>query len=146
MKEWAGSSPHQTFVLFPLAVLASQLLRGRSPRLHWAPVLLAGYALYRGAGDVRNARAGGHGMESTPAVLVTDGPYAKVRNPMYLGHLLFLAGLVGATRSRLALLLFLRQLVRFKERVALDETRLEQLFGDEYRGYRVRVPRWIPLR
>jgi len=119
-------------------------VRGRAPRLFpWALVMAAGYGLYRTAGSHRSTLAGGHGFASTPAALVTDGPYAITRNPMYLGHLIFAAGLVGATRSPLAVALFLERLVRFRRRVAIDEARLERLFGDEYRAYRQRVPRWI---
>ncbi|TMG34854.1 MAG: isoprenylcysteine carboxylmethyltransferase family protein [Chloroflexi bacterium] len=140
----ARSSPAQTFVLFPFAVLAADLAVRRRPRIRtaWIVVMAGGYFLYRSAGRYRAARAGGRGIASTPRVLVTGGPYAITRNPMYLGHLVFLAGLIGATRSPLAVALFSRQLARFRSRVAQDEDRLEQLFGDEYRAYRARVPRW----
>lgn len=112
--------------------------------IRWLPVLAAGYALYRGAGAFRASRgAGSRGFERPPDRLVTDGPYAVSRNPMYLGHLVFMTGLVGATRSPLALLLALRQYLRFSERVAIDERRLERIFGDDYRAYTARVPRWI---
>ncbi len=145
---YASSSPNQTFVLFPLAVLAFDAIARRRLGVdaRWAPVLAAGYALYRTAGKYRDRkRAGSRGFERPPQKLVTDGPYAYSRNPMYLGHLVFCAGLVGATRSPLALLLALRQLRRFSERVAVDEERLERLFGDEYRAYRTRAPRWIGI-
>ena len=106
--------------------------------------MAAGYALYRGAGEHRARRgAGGPGFAAPPQRLVTDGPYAVSRNPMYLGHLIFMPGLVLAPRSHRAVLLALRQSLRFGERVAIDERRLERMFGDEYREYRARVPRWI---
>lgn len=125
-------------------MLLTGAARGRLPRAWpWALVMAAGYGLYRLAGAHRGAIAGGHGFESTPTALVTDGPYAMTRNPMYLGHLIFMAGLVGATRSPLAVALFVERIVRFRRRVAIDEARLERLFGDEYRSYRARVPRWI---
>lgn len=144
MKEYARASPHQTFVLFPLAAFAWELARGRlRVRPLWLAVMAAGYGLYRGTGQYRTHGAGGKGMSSTPTGLVTGGPYALTRNPMYLGHLICLAGLVGATRSPLAVGLFFRQLLRFRERVAVDEARLEGLFGDDYRAYRDRVPRWL---
>jgi len=81
---------------------------------------------------------------SSGTPLVTDGPYGRTRNPMYLGHLLFVVGLAAATCSPLAVLLGARQLARFRERVRVDEGRLERIFGDEYRAYRQRVPRWLP--
>jgi len=144
-REFASSSPRQTFLLFPALTLAFDLARGRRPLLGTTGLALmaAGYGLYRYAGARRNETAGGRGMESVPTVLVSDGPYAVTRNPMYLGHLIFMAGLVVATRSPVAVGLFFRQLARFSERVARDETRLEKLFGEDYRLYRARVPRWL---
>jgi protein-S-isoprenylcysteine O-methyltransferase Ste14 len=140
----ARSSPAQTFVVFPVVVLAADIVRRRHPRIRlpWLAVMAAGYLLYRAAGGYRHARAGGRGFASTPHALVIDGPYALTRNPMYAGHLVFLAGLIGATRSPLAVALFLRQLARFRSRISRDEERLEALFGDGYRAYRARVPRW----
>lgn len=127
-------------------MIAIDLLR-RRPRYYpsGVPLLLAGYGLYRVAGHHRHVRhAGPRGSASPPRVLVTDGPYHLTRNPMYVGHLIFLAGLVISTRSPLAVLLALRQTRRFALRVRDDEERLERIFGDEYRTYRARVPRWLP--
>lgn len=139
-------SPRQTFVLFPiLTIVLDALFRRRiGVRPRWLVVMLAGFALYRIAGDHRQRRgAGAPGFAALPARLVTDGPYAISRNPMYLGHLAFLAGLIGATRSPFAVLFAIRQLVRFRRRVRIDERRLEDTFGDEYRAYVERVPRWF---
>ncbi len=141
------SSPRQTFMLFPaLAVAGQLLLRGRvGVRAEWLPLLLAGYALYRFAGAWRLAGgAASRGFAESPRRLVTDGPYALSRNPMYLGHLLFLVGLVAATRSPIAVALLVRQWARFDARVREDEARLEEIFGADYARYRVHVPRWLP--
>jgi len=142
-----GSSPRQTFVLFPLAVLLFDAVVRRRVRLdpRALPLLTAGYGLYRYAGSYGDAQgAGSRGAARPPVRLVTDGPYGRTRNPMYLGHLLFVVGLAAATCSPLAVLLGARQLARFRERVRVDEGRLERIFGDEYRAYRQRVPRWLP--
>ena len=146
LRAWLSSSPHQTFVAFPLAVVSFETVTRRRLRvdLRWLPLLALGYALYRGAGEYRARRgAGTPGFENPPQWLLTDGPYAVSRNPMYLGHLLFMTGLVLATRSRLAIILALRQYLRFSERVAIDERRLERIFGEAYERYVARVPRWI---
>jgi len=144
---WA-SSPRRTFVVLPLAAAGYEVLRRRSPlRGGVGPVALmvAGYALYRGAGAYRNDRGGGGpGFAAHPDRLVTTGPYAIVRNPMYLGHLVFLAGLVAFTRSPVALAGLAVQWQRFAERVATDERRLAARFGHEYGEYVERVPRWLP--
>ena len=143
-----GSSPRQTFVLIPLLTAASELLPRRRPRVRgeWLALCIAGYALYRGAGAYRQAeRAGPPGFERAPDRLVTTGPYAWSRNPMYLGHLVFLAGLALATGSPVAVGGLLWQWRRLGHRVRVDEERLERIFGDEYRDYVRRVPRWLPL-
>ncbi|MDE3113547.1 MAG: isoprenylcysteine carboxylmethyltransferase family protein [Chloroflexota bacterium] len=143
----AAKSPVQSFVLLPLITLLGELLVRRRIRLRgeWLLLCLAGYGLYRGAGRYRMAQgAGSEGFRRAPDKLVTTGPYAISRNPMYLGHLLYGAGVALATGSPIAVAGFLYQLRRFTRRVRIDEERIEQAFGDEYREYRKRVPRWVP--
>ena len=146
-----GSSPRRTFVVLPLVAAGYEVLRRRSPLragrggLAGVALMAAGYALYRGAGAYRNDRGGGGpGFAAHPDRLVTTGPYALVRNPMYLGHLVFLAGAVALTRSPAALAGLAIQWQRFAERVAIDERRLADRFGHEYVEYVERVPRWLP--
>ncbi|HEX9436645.1 MAG TPA: isoprenylcysteine carboxylmethyltransferase family protein [Candidatus Limnocylindria bacterium] len=143
----ARSSPRQTFVLIPLLTLAGELLRGRPRvRTEWLAFCVIGYALYRGAGRYRAAkRAGPPGFARPPDRLLTTGPYAASRNPMYLGHLVFLAGLALATGSPVAVAGLLWQWLRLGARVLEDEERLDRIFGDEYRAYVARVPRWVRM-
>ena len=63
---------------------------------------------------------------------------------MYLGHLIFSPGLVLAYRSPIAAVLFLSRLAYFSRQVAINEARLEEVFGEEYRSYQRTVRRWIP--
>lgn len=113
-------------------------------RARWLAVCAIGYGLYRGAGDYRAAHhAGPPGFARPPDRLLTTGPYALTRNPMYLGHLVFLAGLALATRSPFAAAALVWQWVRLGRRVRIDEERLARRFGDEYASYRAAVPRWI---
>jgi protein-S-isoprenylcysteine O-methyltransferase Ste14 len=107
-------------------------------------MMAGGWLLYRLAGDYRRSLAGGRGMATMPWRLVTGGPYAYTRNPMYLGHLVFVAGLVLALRSPVALLLLAERWRRFSARVADDERRLAEAFGPEYEAYVRSVPRWLP--
>lgn len=107
--------------------------------------MLGGFLLYGLTGQYRQAQqAGGRGMKNLPIKLLDTGPYAITRNPMYLGHLVFTAGLALALRSPLALVALVERWRRFDARVRADETRLVELFGDEYRAYLRRVPRWLP--
>lgn len=109
-------------------------------------MLAAGYLGYRLAGRYRLERAGGPpGMsQGMPDRLITSGPYAVTRNPMYLGHMVFLTGLAMATRSPLAALTAAAHLPWFLTRVRRDELRLQARFGARYDAYCSQVPRWIP--
>jgi protein-S-isoprenylcysteine O-methyltransferase Ste14 len=146
MRPTLGSTSTRTFVAIPLAVAAEQLASRRRVRPGWLPVAAAGYLLYRLAGSYRLPRAGGpRGMsQGMPERLVTDGPYALTRNPMYLGHLVFLGGLTLTTRSPLALAATASLLPWFGRRARADERRLIVRFGSEFADYCRRVPRWLP--
>lgn len=80
----------------------------------------------------------------TPDALVTGGPFAFSRNPIYLADLCFVAGLALVMGQPLGLLL-VWPLARTLERrfIAGEEARLAQAFGAAYEAYRARVRRWI---
>ena len=146
--DWLHSTPNRTFVLYPLAVVAAELIihRGALVVVPWGAVLLAwGYLQYRFVGRYRRRIGrGGPGLATPPERLVVDGPYRYVRNPMYLGHLIFLLGLAITFWSAPALVLFLVHVVWFDRRVRGDEAKLTARFGAAYAGYTGRVKRWIP--
>jgi protein-S-isoprenylcysteine O-methyltransferase Ste14 len=145
---WVKSTPNRTFVLFPLLVLAFEAARrgGMPPIRPWGAIfLLWGYLQYRFVGRDRRARGGGGpGIEKPPERIVTDGAYRYLRNPMYLGHLIFMAGLAITFSSWLALALLVFHAGWFHLRVLSDEQRLESQFGESYRAYKSQVKRWIP--
>jgi len=145
---WVKSTPNRTFVLFPPLVLAFEAARhgGWPPIRAWGAIfLLWGYLQYRLIGRDRRARGGGGpGIEKPPERIVTDGAYRYLRNPMYLGHLIFMAGLAITFSSWLALALLLFHAGWFHLRVLSDEQRLESQFGETYRAYKSQVKRWIP--
>ena len=78
--------------------------------------------------------------------LVTTGPFAVSRNPIYLGNTLLLAGaglalgsawfLVGAlVAARLVTILAIKR----------EEAHLAARFGDAWHAYARRTPRWLRL-
>lgn len=140
------STSTRNFLVVPLAVFAEQALRRRQVHAGWAVPAACGYLQYRLCGRYRSSRGGGGpGLSNPPVHLVTTGPYALTRNPMYLGHLVFLASLSMATRSPVALAYTSWSVVWFDRRAGEDERRLETMFGEEYRRYCRRVPRWLPV-
>ena len=148
LRRLVRSSPVQPLILMPLSVVGFEAIRRRRrPRLHIGGLALmaGGWLLYRLAGGYRRTLAGGSGMSTEPRRLVTGGPYAHTRNPMYLGHLMFSAGLALAVRSPLALVLLFERWRRFSAQVRVDERRLTKIFGAQYDAYLRSVPRWLPV-
>jgi len=147
-RRWLGSTSNRTFIVWPLVLYAAEaLLQGGWPRIHvWAlPLLAWGYLQYKLVGTYRSREGGGGpGISVPPDRIVEAGPYRLVRNPMYLGHLIFFAGLALVLGSWLAAAVFAFHAFWFDRRVREDEARLSGLFGDAYREYCRRVKRWIP--
>lgn len=77
--------------------------------------------------------------------LVTAGPFASVRNPLYLGNLLIMLGVTFLSELLwlvpVAAALFAVQYVPI---VLWEEQTLQERFGGEYTAYCQQVPRWIP--
>jgi protein-S-isoprenylcysteine O-methyltransferase Ste14 len=80
--------------------------------------------------------------EST--ALVTDGPFAFSRNPIYLGAIVGLFGIfvVLGSLSPLAVIPPFVYIIRTRF-IAVEERMLEAAFGEAYRDYMKRVRRWI---
>jgi len=81
---------------------------------------------------------------ATSRVLITHGPFAFSRNPMFLCGLICLLGWALFYGS---ILIFVAALAGWTFsnflKVPQEERGLEARFGDEYRTYKARVPRWI---
>lgn len=75
--------------------------------------------------------------------LITNGPFAYVRHPMYLGF--FLAVLGGLLLYQTwTMFLFLLCSPVFIKRAQREEEALISAFGEEYESYRRRVPAFFP--
>ena len=133
-----GSTSFRTFLVYPVVVVAGELALNRGAlRLEpvFLPLLAWGYLQYRLVGQYRIRRGGGGpGMDTPPERLVTSGPFAWCRNPMYLGHMIFLLGLTLSLRSELAGLITAATIAWFQFRVRREP----------YLEYKARVRRWIP--
>jgi protein-S-isoprenylcysteine O-methyltransferase Ste14 len=78
--------------------------------------------------------------------LKTDGPYAIVRHPMYLGIILFHLGASLALQSPLLLAVTALIVVPFTAiRIAAEDRVLREAFDDRYLRYAEHVPTLIPL-
>jgi protein-S-isoprenylcysteine O-methyltransferase Ste14 len=90
-------------------------------------------------------RAGSNVPTNRPTTtIVESGPYRFTRNPIYLGMFGGLLGLAIAFDNLWLLLMLVpfALVIRYGV-VAREEAYLERRFGDVYRGYRLRVRRWL---
>ena len=77
-------------------------------------------------------------------VIVTDGPFRFTRNPLYVGGSLAYIGLCLFFNLVWGLILMLPMLVLLNWGIVRrEEAYLERKFGEAYRAYKARVPRWI---
>jgi hypothetical protein len=158
-RRFRGTSS-RTFFVYPAATLLFQLIAMRRlwPRPFGLLLMLWGYLQYRLCGRylMDTGEGSGYGQFSwnlnresragsrAPARLVTSGPYEYTRNPMYMGHIVFMAGLVFAFRSPVAVALALYDTWWLHRRALEDEALLAGRFGEDYAEYQRRVPRWLP--
>lgn len=116
-----------TMILGFLTVIAGELVR------FWG-VVYAG-SLTRVTGSV-----------GAPEVIVA-GPFAHVRNPLYIGNIVTYVG-IGIMANALVPWLVLAAAAWFSfqyyQIVLLEEEFLEKEFGEDYRAFRRNVPRFIP--
>ena len=82
-----------------------------------------------------------------PRKLVIRGPYRFVRNPMYIGAGMTLAGAAVFYQS-LSIFIYTGVffLITHLFVVLYEEPTLRRTFGDEYEDYRRRTRRWMPKR
>jgi protein-S-isoprenylcysteine O-methyltransferase Ste14 len=77
--------------------------------------------------------------------LVTSGPFAWCRNPLYLGNYLVTIAFVAMSGQWLALpLVLLLSIATQVPTVTYEEQFLREKFGAEFERYCKRVPRWLP--
>ncbi|WP_233632543.1 isoprenylcysteine carboxylmethyltransferase family protein [Parapedobacter sp. ISTM3] len=77
--------------------------------------------------------------------LVTDGVFSHVRNPLYLGNILMLAG-VGILANSMVFMAFVVPLFLFIYQciVLAEEDFLRKKFGSGFEAYTSTVSRWFP--
>ena len=111
-----------------------------------ALIMLAGLVLL--IWSIRKMEKCGKGTLApwTPAsVLITDGPYRYIRNPMISGVVYCLFGMWMVAWNHWiivwALFFFIGNTIYFK---LFEERGLLRQFGDEYNEYRKKTPMWLP--
>ncbi len=91
-------------------------------------------------------RAFGTEIYASPAesVLVTTGPYACVRNPLYLGATIALIGWILLLRSVILTVATALMIILFVFVAKWEERELLSRLGDRYDAYRRATPLFVP--
>jgi len=80
--------------------------------------------------------------------LCTSGPYARTRNPLYLGNMIIYCGVTliagGQFMWEFLLAVFVFFTFQYSMIISLEEETLIDLFGDDYETYQRNVPRLFP--
>ena len=142
-----------TWMALPFLVSrdSGNILLGLHPSLLQTPglvlgsiLVLAGYAgthwCYASMGDTW--RMGIDREEETR--LVTSGPYARMRHPIYSFQVLILIGVAVLLPATLAFLIIPVHLICVWVKAADEEAHLVEVHGQEYRDYCARTGRLFP--
>ncbi|HJU10520.1 MAG TPA: isoprenylcysteine carboxylmethyltransferase family protein [Candidatus Binataceae bacterium] len=81
-----------------------------------------------------------------PDAFVVTAPYTFTRNPMYVGLTAILFGFAtffGSPVMLLAPIAFAVIITRMV--IPQEEQTMERLYGEQYREYKSKVPRWLPV-
>lgn len=158
---WRRLGPTATYTVVAAVSLtvAYAIWTVREPlmRVHFGyrPLTIgAGVVLYllAAAWDLRVLRKLGlRGLTGVPELsersagpLLTDGPYAVVRHPRYLGATLGITGFALICNYPALYLLLLLAVPAGWLLMVVEERELRQRFGSRYDDYCARVPRFIP--
>ncbi len=77
--------------------------------------------------------------------LTVTGPYQFIRNPLYVGNIAILTGSIATGGNAwLALAAGVWTAAVYTAVVRFEEQRLTRRYGEPYRVYVARVPRWFP--
>lgn len=99
----------------------------------WFPLLVAGIATLHSRGRLGESD-----------VLITSGPYARVRHPLYAGLSLAAAGMGLIIGARALVLGGLGWLLLTRLWSIPEERGLAERFGEEYAKYRLATPAFVP--
>jgi protein-S-isoprenylcysteine O-methyltransferase Ste14 len=141
---------HRTIIPLPFVLAILLLPVGEKPSDPWVAgvgvgLTWIGEALRLWA--VRHIGAVSRTRSERLGPLIAAGPFAAVRNPLYLGNIAIWAGFaIAAHMPWLAGVIVVLLGLEYHAIVRWEEQLLEARYGDEYRIYAERVPRWIPSR
>jgi len=170
-REWRSFGVYSAFIValftemygFPLTIyILTSVLGSRYPALNpfshasghlWVALFGGGAAMMTAIHIVSNIlmlgglviiHQGWRQIHRAQGALATDGIYAWVRHPQYSGLFLITIGLLIQWPTVVTLLTWPILLVMYVRLARREEADMERQFGDAYRAYANRVPRFFP--
>jgi len=134
---WVSGRPFPWAPALPWAIVAILLMIPGLVFSIWSIVHM------RKVGEGNPFDAYNHEVAPRTKHLMTDGPYRLSRNPMLLGVYIYDIGVLLWLQSWWPLVVFAVEVVLLTLQVRSEEKRLEADFGEEYREYKQRVPRYF---
>lgn len=139
---------HRTSIPIPFALALLLLRIGESPS---TTTLVAAGAILLAAGEstrfwaVRHIGAISRTRSGRLGPLIDSGPFARLRNPLYVGNIAIWIGFALLARLVWMVPVVLLLLgLEYHAIVRWEEQLLEGRYGAAYRDYMARVPRWLP--
>ena len=77
--------------------------------------------------------------------LATTGAYARVRHPQYIGFVLIMFGFLLQWPTLVTLAMFPILVFMYARLARKEEADMAACFGDEWRAYAARTPRFVPV-
>ena len=84
-----------------------------------------------------------HGQR--PDGVVSTGAFRYVRHPLYLGSIMFYLGLAVASASLFSLVLVVLIFIFYNCIASYEEKLLLDRFHEEYRNYKIKTGKWLPM-
>jgi len=127
---------HEALITTPILILGVTLATAGLVLHAWTIKLLGikatiGYAELKPQNDKQN--------------LITSGPFSVVRHPSYVAHSLIFVGIFMTTGViAVGITALIDFLIAYFVTVELEERELIQRFGNRYREYQMKVPKFLP--
>lgn len=138
---------YRSYTPIPLAIVIIVFSNPSWPLFGAGLLLILGGELFR-FNAVRYAGGATRTTNVGAPALCTTGPYAHLRNPLYVANMIVYTGIALAAGSEHVLYLLLLTwgffIVQYALIVSLEEDTLTNLFGADYQEYRTNVPAVFP--
>lgn len=134
---WVSGRPFPWAPTFPWAILCIILM------ISGIALSISSIVYMKKVGEGNPFDAYNHEVAPRTKHLMTDGPYRFSRNPMLIGIYIFYIGVLLWLLRWWPLLVFIVVVIFLSLQVKSEEKRLEADFGDDYRTYKQKVPRYF---